>query len=65
MKIGLTEIAEMLAHRLVQQDPVGVLVDRLRSLEIGIAEIGKLPKDVAAVVVEADHQLVIDLGQTI
>src|SRR5579871_480099 len=60
-EIGLAEVAEMLPHSLIQQHTVEILIDRLRAFEVGIVEVGKLLENIAAIMIEGDHQLVIDL----
>ena len=55
----------MTLHRLARQCAVAVLIDRQRPEQRGIGEIGELLAQVAAVVVERQHQLVIDQRQAL
>ena len=49
----------MLGHGLAQQRAVGILVDRLRPGEARVAEIGIVREEVASIVIERDHELVV------
>ena len=48
-----------------QQLAVGILVDRRRPVEVRILEIGELRQQVAPIMVERDHQLVVARGEPI
>ncbi len=53
----------MLFDRFANEGAVRVVVDRLRSSEIRIAEVGKLLEDIALIMVESNHEVIIDPGQ--
>ena len=62
-EVGHAEIREMALHRLAGERAVFVVVDRHGSLQRRIGEVLELRAQVAAVVVERQHQLVIDQRQ--
>ena len=64
-EIRHAEVAAMLGDRGAAEGPVGVVVDRLRPGEGRVAEVGELAQEVAAVVVERDHQLVVVPGELV
>ena len=49
----------MLAYRLAQERSILIVIDRLRTGETRVAEIGKVRQKVASVVVERDHKRVV------
>ena len=53
------EVAEMLGHRLAHQRAVGILVDRLWPGEARVARNRRTRQEVAPVVIERDHELVV------
>ena len=62
-EVGHAEIREMALHRLARERAVLVVVDRHRSLQRGIGEVLELAAQIAAIVVERQHQLVVDQRQ--
>ena len=42
-----------------------IVVDRLRPIEVGVLEIGELAQQIAPVLIERDHQLVVGLGEAV
>ena len=45
--------------------PSVIVIDGLRPVEVGVLEIGELPQEIAPVLVERDHQLVVGLGEAV
>ena len=62
-EVGHAEVREVPLHRLRCERAVLVVVDRHRPLQGGIGEVVELRPEVAAVVVERQHQLVVDQRQ--
>jgi hypothetical protein len=59
------KIAEVLAQRGLEQHTVAILVDRRRPVQIRILVVRELAEELAAAVVERDHQLVVGFRQPV
>ena len=62
-EVGHAEVREMPLHRVACQRAVLVVVDRHRPLQRGIGEVAELGPEIAAIVIERQHQLVVDQRQ--
>ena len=62
-EVGHAEVREMALHGLARQRAVLVVVDRHRPQQRGIGEVAELLAQVAPVVIERQHQLVVDQRQ--
>ena len=59
------EVRNMLAHRRVPCVAARILIDRRRTRQVRVLEIGELAEQVAPVVIQCHHQRVIGLGQPV
>ena len=59
------KVALMLGHGRASETAFRIVIDGLRSIEVGVLEIGKLAQEIAPVLIERDHQLVVGLGETV
>ena len=55
----------MLGDRRTHEAALRIVIDGLRPIEVGVLEIRELAQQIAAILIERDHQLVVGLGQAV
>ena len=64
-ELGHAEVALMLGHGRASETAFRIVIDGLRPIEVGVLEIRKLAQEIAPVLIERNHQLVVGLGEAV